>query len=53
MQVKSLTRVIGTMLLAHEYDNQDICIMGYPQDVSLFSFMQQNIYSHFLLNNVC
>nr|CAH0111512.1 unnamed protein product [Daphnia galeata] len=34
MQAKSLTRVIGTMLLAHEYDNQDICVMGYPQDIA-------------------
>jgi hypothetical protein len=31
--VKSSIRVIGTMLLAREYDNEDVCIMGYPQEV--------------------
>ncbi|XP_046656664.1 uncharacterized protein LOC124349822 [Daphnia pulicaria] len=32
--VKSSIRVIGTMLLAREYDNEDVCIMGYPQEVA-------------------
>lgn len=25
-------RVLGTMLLTHEYDHKDICVMGYPQE---------------------
>ena len=28
-------RVLGMMLLTHQYDNQEICIMGYPKDVSI------------------
>lgn len=27
------TRVLGAMLLAHQFDQSDVCIMGYVQDV--------------------
>jgi len=30
------TRVLGSMLLSHNYDNAEVCIMGYPQDVSFY-----------------
>ncbi|KAI9557626.1 hypothetical protein GHT06_017454 [Daphnia sinensis] len=30
----STVRVLGTMLLTHEYDHKDICVMGYPQEIA-------------------
>ncbi len=30
------TRVLGAMLLTREYNHQDICIMGYPEEVTKF-----------------
>lgn len=31
----STVRVLGTMLLTHEYDHKDICVMGYPQEACI------------------
>lgn len=27
-------RVLGAMLMAHQFDNTDVCILGHVQDVS-------------------